>query len=689
MNEYPDPERVTDDKDWTVHVNASEVSERKADGLCMDTISGSTKLRRKSSTSMPSVSQIPGDPEEVPQSVRKLGVTVVSPQINPTEKQNGCSTNPSPEPQALASTSRADKEAKPNEVTAAPRNSPEVVQRSEYTWETLLRQPSDVRKKRSQSLNWDDSAEHRKANGTTRSLKFDKESQGKRFARSKSLRGYTQRELALLSADETVPFDKIVISLKREGEQTKRNKSKKSPKAQRTVTDARNKVKKADATKQNTKISRSGSAPSLRAKEKVVANEVEGIPRRRNNSFRWIPEPDYQAVSIEELVSAAQQQDKATNENNVCVVEIHNVPRDRDPEVGTSIGTDTQVVDGFPNTSIQQLSPSHEDQTNFSTIVDVETVLPVPGVAKRVPTVLNDQRPDENEQTHTSTNNSRERKLSVKNRVQNLETQIVDAEPSSRHFQATTSQRNYTVNTAAPSATDINNNSIVLPNWRQKQTVSEVREEPNINNSQTGQPSFQTKPAVRSIGKMTIVKYGETPARRENPEEPPQNPIREDPSKSFNRAPSTQVRQLTETTLAKNTTVLLRRAEEQRQSETSYAPVGVPPPPPPPPPPFSVNTLSSGQTMGNDVKITILSKDNHDASPEESKELNVPRAREADISLTLEEKKKTWKREQLVDQLHNARARNANQNYIFGTGLAYQSCMPELQNKLKQLTLAK
>ncbi|KAL9989264.1 hypothetical protein ACROYT_G003797 [Oculina patagonica] len=640
MNQYPDPERLTDDKDWAVHVKASEVSERKVDGLCMDTISGSTKLRRKLSTSTPSVSQIPGDPEEVP---------VVSPQINPTEKQNG--RIPSPGPQALASTSRLDGAALPDVVTAAPRKSPEVVQRSEYTWETLLRQPSDVRKKRSQSFNWDDSAEHRKANGTTRSLKYDKESQEKRFARSKSLRGYTKRELAILAADETVPFDKIVISLKREGEKTKRNKSKKSPKAQRTVTDATNEVKKAKATKQNSKISRSGSAPSLRAKEK--------------------------------------RQEKATHKNNVCVVEIHNVPRDRHAEVSTTIGTDTQVVDGFPSTSIQQPSPSHEDQTNFSTIVDVETILPVPGIAKRVPTVLNDQRPDENEETHVSINNTRERKSSVKNRVQNLETQVVNAEPSSRHFQATTLQRNYTVVTAAPSTTDINNNSIALPNWRQNQTMSEVREEPNISNSQTGQPSFQTKPVVRSIGKMTIVKHGETASPRANPEKPPQNPIKGDPPKSFDRAPSTQVRQLTESTLAKNTTVLLRKAEEQRKSETSFVPVGVPPPPPPPPPPISVNPLSSGQAMGNDVKISILSKGNQDANSEKSKETNVPKAREADTNLTLDERKKTWKREQLVDQLHNARARNANQNYIFGTGLAYQSCMPELQNKLKQLALAK
>ena len=683
MNQYPDPERLTDDKDWTVHVKASEVSERRVDGLCMDTISGSTKLRRKAS--IPFDSQIPGGPEEFPQSVLKQEVPVVSPQTNAADKQH-----PRPEPQASASKSRSEKEAKPNVATAAPRNSPEVVRRSEYTWETLLRQPSDARKKRSRSFNWDDS-DYRKAHSTTRSLKFHKEGQGKRFVRSKSLRGYTQRELAILSADGTVPLNKIVISVEREDEPTKRNKSKKSPKAHRTVTDARKEVKKAEATKRKANISRSGSAPSLRAKERLIKNEAEGPPRRRNNSFRWIPEPDYQAVSIEELVAATSRPNKATNEN-VCVVEIHNVPRDRDRKVSTSTGTDTQVVDGCPSSSIQQASPSYEEPTKVSTTVDVETVLPVPGIARRVPTVLNDQRPDKNEATQISIN-TRERKLSVKNHVQNLETQSADTEPYSRNFQATTSQRNYTVDTAAPTATDINNNYKTLPNWGQKQSASEVREEPNINNSQTGQPSFKTKPEVRSIGKMTIMKHVETPPRWKNPEVTTKNPIREDTSKSFDRASSTHKRQLTETTLARNTTVLLRRAEEQRQSETSYAPYVVPPtpppPPPPPPPPVTVNPVSSSRAMGNDVKITISPKDNQDTSSEKSKEPSAPRAKEADINATLEEKKKMWKREQLVDQLHNARARNANQNYIFGTGLAYQSCMPELQNKLKQLALAK
>ena len=68
---------------------------------------------------------------------------------------------------------------------------------------------------------------------------------------------------------------------------------------------------------------------------------------------------------------------------------------------------------------------------------------------------------------------------------------------------------------------------------------------------------------------------------------------------------------------------------------------------------------------------------------------NVSTPKDNDAGLTLEERKKHWKREQIVDQLHSARQNNVNQNFIFGTGLAYQSCMPELQNKLKQLTLTK
>ena len=666
MNQYLDPERLTDDKDWSTHVHAREVSERRADGLCMDTLSRSTELRRKAS--IPSINQFLGASEEVP------NVPVVSSQTNSDDKQNGRNKTP-----GTASTS-CNQDTSPHVVTAAERSSPEVVRRSEYTWESLLRQPSDIRIKRSQSFNWDD-PEHGKSNGKTCSLKLasDKQGQVKRTVRSKSLRGYTHRELTFLGAAEIAPFDKTVISVKRGDENAKRNKSKKSLKT------PENKVTKAEGTAKSKKINRSGSAPSARAKEKLANTEVEGSLNRRHSS-RWIPDPDYQTVSMEELVSAAQQQVKATRNDNVCVVEIHNVPRDRDPKVSTKVGAATsQMVDASSSTSIQQSSRSQEDETNCSTTVDV-TTLRIPGVARRVPTLLpNDQSPDKSEETNISIKDTHETGLSVKNRIQNLETQIVDVQPNTGHFQATANATSCTEDIAAPVIIDINNNSQTVPNWRQKQTAREATNEPNNDNDQIGQSSLKAKPKVRSIGKLTLVKHVETPAsaRGGNPEITPK---RKDSTKSFENASSIQLRQQTDASSPRDVTLLLRNSDEQRENDTSHVPVCNPPPTPP----LTVDSWSSRHVLDNEVKITIAPKDSD--SQDAIAMLNgtsKPIARDTEPNHTLEEKKKNWKREQILDQLHSARARNGNQNYIFGTGLAYQSCMPELQNKLKELTLAK
>ena len=675
LNQYQDPDRLTDDKDWATHVHAREVSERRADGLCMDTLSGSTKLRRKAS--IPSVSQFRGASEAVP----KLPV---SSQTNPDDKQNGRNNTSGPEPQASEG---FNQDASPYVVTAAERSSPEVVRRFEYTWETLLCQPSDVRITRSQSFNWDD-PEYKKPNGKTRSFTLASGKQGRvnRTVRSKSLRGYTHRDLAALGVAETAPFDKTVISAKRRDENTKGIKSKKSPKTQKTVTEPGIEVTKPECTAKNKKIKRSGSAPSARPREKVANTDVEGSLSRRLSS-RWIPDPDYQAVSMEELVSAAQQQVKATRNDNVCVVEIHNVPRDRDSKASRLGGiAASQVRDRSLSASILQSSRCHENQTNCSTTVDVKT-LPIPGVAKRVPTLLpNNQSPDKNEETNLYIKNTHERVLSVKNRIQNLETRVVNVQPNTSHPQVTDSTRDYTVDIAAPLTIDINNNSQTLPSWTQKQTAREEGNKPNIESNQAGQPSLKPKPEVRSIGKLTLVKHTETPARGGNPEISPKNPTREDPAKRFKNAPPIQMRQLTDTSSPRNVTLLVRNYNEQTENDTSHVPCSAPPPPPPPPPaPLTVDSRSSRQVLGNEVKITIAPKDSQDAISV-LKDANVPIARDTD---TLEERKKTWKREQILDQLHSARARNGNQSYIFGTGMAYQSCMPELQNKLKQLALAK
>lgn len=648
MNQHQDPERLTDDKDWTTIVHAREVSERKVDGLCMDTLSGSTKIRRK--TSIPPINQFLKASEEVP------NVPVDSSQTNSDDKENGRNKTPGPEPRASTG---LNQDTSHYVASATEGSSPEVVRRSEYTWETLLCQPSDVRNERSQSFNWDD-REYKRSNGETRSLKIasDKQGQVKRPARSKSLRGYTHRELTVLSAAKTAPFDTNLISAKRGDENAKRNKSK-NPKTQKTVTRPGS-VTKAEGTAKNKQIHRSGSAPSVRAKEKFANTNVEGGLNRRHSS-RWIPDPDYQTVSMEELVSASQQV-KATRNDSVVIVEIHNVPRDRDPKATTS-----QVVDASSTTSIQQSTRSHEDQTNCGTTVGVKS-LPIPGVAKRLPTVLpNDQSPDKNEETNISIKDTHESS-------QNLENQIVDVQPNIHHYQA-----NYEV-TEAPLTIDINNNSETLPNWRPKQTAREATNEPNIESSQIGQPSLKAKPKVGSIGKLTFVKHVETPVRGGNPEITPKNHS----TKSFENASSTQVRQLTDMSSPRNVTLLLRNSDEKRENVSSHSPVCAPPPAPP----FTVDSRPSRQGLDNEVKIRITPKDSQDAISVSNEE-NKPTVKDTDTNLTLEERKKTWKREQILDQLHSARARNGNQNYIFGTGLAYQSCMPELQNKLKQLTLAK
>ena len=664
MNQYQDPERVADDKDWSTHVHEREVSERKVDGLCMDTLSGSTKLRRKAS--IPSVNHFLGASEEVP------NVAVDPLQTKSDDKQNGRNKTLGSEPQASAG---LNQDTSNNVMTAAERSSPEVVRRSEYTWETLLCQPSDVRIKRSQSFNRDD-PEYKRPNGKTRSLKLasDKQGQLKRTARSKSLRGYTHRELTVVGAAETAPFDKTLISMKRGNENAKRNKSKKNSKTQKPVTRPGN-MTKAESTAKNKTINRSGSAPSVRSKEKLANTKCERSLNRRHSS-RWIPDPDYQTVSMEELVSATQQV-KATRNDDVVVVEIHKVPRDRDPKITTLVGNAaSQVVDASSGTSIQQSTRSHEDQTNCHTTVDVKT-LPIPGAARRIPTVLpNDQSSDKNEETNITIKDTHERGLSVKNLSQNLGTQVVDVQPNTGHSQATATTKNYKV-TEAPLTIDVNNNSQKLPNWRQKQTAREVTNEPIIESSQIDQLSLKAKPKVGSIGKLTLVKHVETPVRGGNPEITHKNHS----TKSFENASSTQVRQLTDVSSPRNATMRLRKSDEQRENVTSHAPVCAPPP-------FTVDSRPSRQGLHNEVKITITQKDSQDAISVLNGETG-PTVKDTDTNLTLEERKKTWKREQILDQLHSARARNGNQNYIFGTGLAYQSCMPELQNKLKQLTLAK
>lgn len=700
MNQAGDPERFTDGKDWVTHVNPSVVSERTEDGLCMDTKRGSTKIRRKASTVLipnTSVSEIPGTSDAVLRSVQ----SVTSPKANSANKQNGSRPTVVEKQASTGQKSPSDENSK-----AAPpsSNSPCLVQRSEYTWETLLRQPSDVRKNRSQSFNWEVS-EPRKQNMTTRSLKVKRGEEGRRFVRSKSLKGYTQRELAILSTEEMPPSTELVLSVKRGGENKKGKSPQEPEKDQSTDADTRKRMSvKSMTAEKSIKISRSGSAPSMTAKEKAVKN-AEAIIKPRTKSYTWIPEPDYQSVSIEEIVLANREKNKVNREDQVCIVEIRNEPNDSDSHVSLSAGNEAQMIGAAQDVPNEE--QSHEEQNDFCTIIDiVDTAVssPCPGVARRVTTVMDDDTPNtkETEETKILMGSSIKRELSAKNQVKKLEATITSEQPVTHHDQTSKTESNNADETNVSFGTDINNNVKTLSGFNQKPRPNKaITVEATVHNIPNGHPPFTTKPSeVRSIGKLTIVKNVDVPYYQKT----------QDSRKSIDKASSIVTRQSSNAMLIGNGGLSTGKTDEIHKIETSPMPTPVP---------YSIQPRASSQTQDT-TKITILSKDNQknsNAVPQltsaevlqralqksvKGNAVNLPlttttptptktstTAKEVDTELTLEEKKKVWKREQIVDQLNAARTRNENQSYVFGTGLAYQSCMPELQNRLKQLTLTK
>ena len=688
---YPrDPEGFTDGKDWTVHIN--DHFERREDGLCMDTISGSSKLRRKSF--------IPGEKEAVLQSMFKVKAPVMTSPNNYKDKQ----------------------EVQQRTVGDTENTSPEVVQRSEYSWDKLLRETSGVKIQRSQTFHHG-LPEYRtpmKRYGTTSSLNLDRDLERHRQkVRSKSLRGSNH----VFSADETLPFSGAAVSEKSDNPQDQTTDTKAAkitgvdskisnssdknrrvsrsgsapsvraketfvkrengePQRQRSeslrwmpepdyhsvsieelvksgqrinkkeslekgfqhqdpdVCEESTKVATARKNKdisKNKQISRSGSAPSAQAKEALVKREADEPPRQRSVSHRWIPEPDYQSVSIEELVSATQPRNKCNKENNMCIVDVYSAPKNRDSK------------------------------------------LSVPGVAQRMPIEMTT--------------------LTAQSREQSSGTVIEIASTDLDHNEVTPTEKNSMSDRAASLAASTNNSDIKpVLNLNEKPAAKDPRQEP----VKASAPSFKKPSEVRSIGKINLVKQDETPPWIVNNARTLKHPIRENPQMGMETTlPTPNTTQLTEPTSTGNVSIIHTKAEPgQSTSELVKAALrnrtisnnnnnnnlALTTP--------LTSTGSFAEVQSDDVKITGLPKIKPDLSAaiEEYKtdsETNAPVTKDADIALSLEEKKKIWKREQMVDQLHSARQRNSNQNYIFGTGLAYQSCMPELQNKLKQLTLAK
>lgn len=745
-----DPEVLTYDQDWTVHVK--ELIERREDGLCMDTISRSAKLRRKS--------MIPGEPELVLQSVTTIRTPGTSPKKNPKDKQVGVKDTAN------------DASCHDQEI----RNSPKAEHRTEYTWEKLL-PLSGGKIKRSHTFHYNLS-EYRTP---VRSLNFEGEPQVQLDAsRSKSLRGYkycgSSTSQAFL-ANEPLPPTEMVISVKHGNGQRKRqgfekrsrvdqshskvavatagdasadnnkrqlNRSRSAPSTRakekvvkrgeaedgsrerskslrwipepdyqsvsieelvkcgekgdendnpedsfehrqpnNTESTEATRMKRANFNDANKQVSRSGSAPSIEAKERVVRHEAEEPSRQRSVSLHWIPEPDYQAVSVGDLVSATQTCVEGTrSENNVCIVEIHNPPKNCEKKVVKPV--DTSEIGGGRG----DITTPHQNQ-HRKTSGGYVSKFPVPGVAQKIlaRSSIGDDRSQEQDGTETA---NKEETLSVKNRIQNFEGQILPGRITSVSNKCSPAETTYgdeAVKVASVKS-DTNSRPKSMLNTNATPPANVGMDELKIDNGPTVLPSqINKQPEVRAIGKMKIVKNEDAPVWLVNQERTLQRPIRENPAglpstktnphdDQSSKADAPLIHSKTEVTPA-STSELVKAALRNKNK---------------------INTIDNNNNLLNveeENKLTSFSSSlstEVKASTLPTKDImkgtSISVGQEVDTP-SLEEKKKNWKREQIVDQLHTARQRNSSQNYIFGTGLAYQSCMPELQNKLKQLTLGK
>ncbi|CAH3020675.1 unnamed protein product [Porites evermanni] len=644
-----DPEGLTDGRDWTVHIH--DHFERRVDGLCMDTISGSAKLRRKPI--------IPGEEEAVLQSIFKVS----SPPNVPKGKHDG--------PQRTSG-----EMSRLNGVTGPNNTSPKVIQRSEYTWENLLRQPSDVRMTRSHTINHD-LTDHRspmRLDATTRSLNFDRDLQRRQQkVRSKSLRAHKSREPEsnnLISVDETIPFTRITVC-ERPGQDINKNESsEKSPLSNRNKDLVNFQANKTQDVNKTRRISRSGSAPSTQAKETVMKNEADGLQRKRSVSLRWIPEPDYQSVTIDELVSATQSTEEDYHRQKAIRSESGS---------GELVGIEkTENLDRNKNESSSRFSKDGGDFVRkFS----------IPGVAQRIST----DKALEKSRAIVSDLHNEEAGLD-KDRIQALDHQIPPERPNSGQYEGTTAQRN-TVDERAANQGHSNSNSDpeTRVNLKKIPAVEEKRNEYVIGNNQSVVSSVNKPSEEASIGKMKIVK-NETRPWMVSQERTLKYPIKDNSATGLN---STSTKPKSQPTSTGNAAYEHNKPDLGSRLSTSDL----------------VKAALRNQTKSNDYNnnIVVTMPLTTTAPPSDNQVLEVPdialkadsslaatdlkpnvsTPKDNDAGLTLEERKRHWKREQIVDQLHSARQNNVNQNFIFGTGLAYQSCMPELQNKLKQLTMTK
>lgn len=719
---HSDPEALTGDHDWAVHVK--EFIERRQDGLCMDTISGSTKLCRAS---------IPSNPEAVLQSVTKVGSPVKSVRNDPTGKQEE------------ATKDKTGGSPHDNERLASENGDHLVSQRTEYKWKELQLQSSNIKVTRSRSYYYSLSGHHRPS---VLSLKFD-ELQGQRdIIRSKSLRGLKSNESF---PSQTAPFNEHARKNTTpkwgdatHGEMVSSNQQNRSaedvmtaepqtetktspiwlpePDYQSTSIDELVKRQERNKTEEvfeesiqphrgaatdekfkqpiistssnveqkngNKQIARSGSAPSAQAKESVVRRDLEKPLRQRSVSLRWIPEPDYQSVSLEELMLASRSKDNPVKESNICIVEIHSPPN-RVANHNGQMKNGVQEKHRPEHNSHERQTLSNEDQQQSTSFDFSRKPSQRPGVAMRETpqrrSSEEDRSPARVNDTAVEVRGQTEESTSVRDIAHNLRDEILpkDLKTSNEKSNATEVNRMETSTTVAKNKSYTEKS--LLKSSENPETIA-AAEESKVDSSPGLVPSLMRGSEVRSIGKMKILSHDRAPAWLVH-----QN-------STLHRS----VIENSEATLKKTKTAL---PDDHSSTPLVSGPHNV-----------SETRLSTSELVKAAFKIkdrfstvdinSNLSEEppNKVSEPVEARtactnfqdcnssvggeEKQIPEGDENTI-LSLEEKKKLWKREQIVGQLHNARQRNSNQNYIFGTGLAYQSCMPELQNKLMERTLAK
>lgn len=670
----------------------------------MDTISGSTKL---------CCASIPGNPAVVLQSVTTVASPVKNGRNDPTGRQEEAAKD-------ATGGSLHD-----NERPASENGHHVVSQRTEYQWHELLLQSSNIKVTRSRSYHYNLSEHHRPS---VRSLNFD-EPQGQRdIIRSKSLSGMksngsfpnetapkwrdaTRGEVVrshqenrdaeyVMKAEPQTKTDASPTWLPEPDYQStsiaelvkrqERDKTKEifeesiqghqgaatNEKSKQPIISTSSNVKPKTGNKQ---IARSGSAPSAKAKGSVVKRELEKPLMQRSVSLRWIPEPDYQSVSLEELTLASQSNDNPVKESNICIVEIHSPPKKVGKHNG-HIKNGVQEKHRAEHNSLERQTLSNEDQQQSTSTDFSQKFSQPPGVAMRVTTEQRSSKEDRSparvNETAMEVGGQTEETTSVRHIVHNLRDGILLKDLNTGNGKSNLSEVNR-LDTSTTMAKN-NNDTEKSPLKSSENPATIVAEEESKVDSSPGLvPSSLRGSEVRSMGKMRLVYQDRTLHRSigETSQAPMERTKTALPDDQSSTALVSGAPNVSKTT--RPSTSELVKAALKNTSRFSTVDINSN---------LGEEPLSKVSEPVEPRTACVNFQDDNLSVGEEAKQ--IPQG-DANTILSLEEKKKQWKREQIVGQLHNDRQRNSNQNYIFGTGLAYQSCMPELQNKLMERTLAK